>query len=386
MVQSVRRGSSLRRAAREYGVTLRTVQRWVERASDKRLDRIDWSARPAGSPKPLNRMSVATEEHVLRLRGELGKSDLGDAGADAIRAAMIEQKLAPLPSRRTIGRILQRRGILDGRTRVRRPPPPVGWYLPQVAAVIGELDSFDTIEGLVFPGRNELVVLTGISVHGGVTSCWPRPSISAVDVVDLLISRWRQFGLPAYAQFDNALIFQGPHHYPDALGRVIRMCLRLGVIPVFAPPREPGFQNAVESLNGRWQDKVWRRFEPASIEALQASSDRWLAATALRHAARSERAPVRTPFPSDFVLDLQAHPTGTIIFIRRTDDHGFTSLLGHRFSIASHWPHRLIRAEVDLANHRIRIFALRRRDPSDQPLLIEHPYSLPRRRFKVRPN
>jgi transposase-like protein len=144
MVQSVRRGSSLRRAAREYGLSLRTVQRWVERASTKRLDRVDWSDRPGGCPKPLNRMSIATEEHVLRLRGELAKSDLGDAGADAIRGAMIEQQLAPLPSRRTIGRILQRRGILDSRTRVRRPPPPVGWYLPQVAAVIGELDSFDT--------------------------------------------------------------------------------------------------------------------------------------------------------------------------------------------------------------------------------------------------
>lgn len=367
-------------------MSLRTVQRWVERASTKRLDRVDWSDRPAGTPRPVNRMSIATEEHVLRLRDELVKSDLGDAGADAIRTAMIEQHLSPLPSRRTIGRILKRRGILDGRTRIRRPPPPIGWYLPQVAAVNSELDSFDTIEGLSFRGASELTVLTGISVHGGITSCWPRPSISAVGVVELLISRWRQFGLPAYAQFDNALIFQGPHHYSDALGRVIRTCLRLGVTPVFAPPREPGFQNAVESLNGRWQTKVWRRFEHASFEALQMLSDRWVAAIANRHAARCERAPSRSPFPSDFVLDLQAHPTGMIIFIRRTDDRGFTSLLGHPFPIDPHWPHRLVRAEVDLANQRIRFFALRRREPSDQPLLAEHPYVLPHRRFKVRPN
>jgi transposase len=153
MVQSVRHGSSLRRAAREYGVSLRTVQRWVERAATKRLDRVDWSDRPAGSPKALNRVSLATEENVLRLRGELAKGDLGDVGADAIRTAMIEQQPAPFPSRRTIGRILQRRGILDGRTRIRRPPPPVGWYLPSVAAVSSELDSFDTIEGLSIRGE-----------------------------------------------------------------------------------------------------------------------------------------------------------------------------------------------------------------------------------------
>lgn len=384
MVQAVRRGNSLRPVAREFRVSLQTVRRWVERASTKRLDRVDWSDRPAGAPKPVNRTSMATEEDVLRLRGELAKSDLGDSGADAIRAAMIEQQIAPIPSRRTIGRILQRRGILDGRSRIRRPPPPIGWYLPQVASGGSELDSFDTVEGLVLRGGTELTVLTGISVQGGLTSCWPRQSITAADVVELLTGRWREFGLPAYAQFDNAMIFQGSHQHPDAVGRVMRICLLLGVTPVFAPPREPGFQNAVESLNGRWQTKVWRRFQHASLPDLQQRSDRWLAATALRHAARSERAPARPPFPLHLDLDLHAHPAGTIIFIRRTDEHGFASLLGHRFLIDSLWPHRLVRSEVDLDLHRIRFFALRRRAPSDQPLLAEHPYSLPRRRFRLR--
>ena len=87
MVRSVRRGSSLRRVAREFRVSLRTVQRWVERAGSKRLDRVDWNDRPAGAPKPVNRTSIAIEQDVLRLRGELAKSDLGDSGADAIRRA-----------------------------------------------------------------------------------------------------------------------------------------------------------------------------------------------------------------------------------------------------------------------------------------------------------
>src|SRR5688572_13987147 len=129
MVHAVRRGHSLRRVAREFGVGLRTVQRWVERAAATRLDRVDWTDRPSGAPRAVNRTTTAIEETVLRLRGELALSDLGDFGADAIRAAMIEQQIASIPSRRTIGRILQRRGILDGRKRVRRPPPPIGWYL-----------------------------------------------------------------------------------------------------------------------------------------------------------------------------------------------------------------------------------------------------------------
>jgi transposase len=383
MVHAVRRGSSLRKVAREFRVSLQTVRRWVGRASTTRLDRVNWTDRPAGAPKPVNRTSTATEEEVLRLRGELAKSDLGDSGADAIRLAMIEQQIAPIPSRRTIGRILQRRGILDARRRIRRPPPPIGWYLPEVLSGRCELDSFDTIEGLALRGGMALSILTGISVHGGRISCWPKPSMNAASVVALLASRWQELGLPAYAQFDNALIFQGPHQYPDAVGQVIRTCLLLGVTPVFAPPREPGFQNAVESLNGRWQTKVWHRFEHACLADLQQRSDRWLAATALRHAVRSERAPARRPFPANLTLDLQRHPAGTIIFIRRTDDGGVASLLGHRFFVDSHWSHRLVRCEVDLDLGCIRFFALRRRDPSDQPLLAVHPHSMPRRRFKL---
>ena len=35
---------------------------------------------------------------------------------------------------------------------------------------------------------------------------------------------------------------------PDAIGRLTRLCLALGIIPVFAPPREPGLQNAIEGF------------------------------------------------------------------------------------------------------------------------------------------
>jgi len=48
MVAAVRRGHSPRKVAKRFGVSLRTVQFWVGRASGQRLDRIDWSDRPRG--------------------------------------------------------------------------------------------------------------------------------------------------------------------------------------------------------------------------------------------------------------------------------------------------------------------------------------------------
>jgi hypothetical protein len=74
-------------------------------------------------------------------------------------------------------------------------------------------------------------------------------------------------------------------------------------------------------------------------------------------------------------------PHGRIVFLRRTDAAGTVHLFGRHFLVDRHWTHRLVRAEVNLAAEEIRIHALRRRDPSDQPLLTRVPYALPHRQF-----
>ncbi|MGH9365972.1 MAG: hypothetical protein ACRD1B_12030 [Thermoanaerobaculia bacterium] len=205
--------------------------------------------------------------------------------------------------------------------------------------------------------------------------------ITARRTVEALLEHWQRFGLPAYSQFDNDTRFQGAHQWPDSLGRVIRTCLSLKVTPVFAPPREPGFQAAVEAYNGRWQAKVWKRFHYPSLSALQDQSARFVAAARARAASRIEHAPIRHPFPTLWQQDLQVPPRGQIIFLRRTDQNGVIQLLGHRFSVDSLWPHRLVRTHVDLDAHIIRFFALRRRQPDYQPLLAEIPYQLPHKPF-----
>src|SRR3954447_9973305 len=358
MVAAVRRKTPMREVARRYGVALSTVQLGVARAADRRLDRVDWSDRPDGPPRPVNRSTAELEDLVLTTRRELkDTSDLGEFGAAAIRRALVERGVTPLPTVRTIGRILERRGALDGRRRVRRPAPPPGWYLPDLAGRRVELDSFDIVEGLVIKGGTPVEVLNGISLHGGLTASWPMGVVTAKAVVEALLEHWRAVGLPGYAQFDNDTIFQGPHQHKDVVGRVMRACLSLGVVPVFAPPRETGFQASIEAYNGRWQAKVWARFVHGSLEGLQACSARYVAAARSRAAARIESAPSRRPFPEDWALDLQAHPRGRLVYLRRTGERGAVELLGRRFEVAATWPNRLVRAEVDLDTDRIRFHA-----------------------------
>jgi hypothetical protein len=115
------------------------------------------------------------EDLVLDLRRQLrDHSDLGLVGAEAIREELQRRGVTPLPSVRTIGRILVRRGVLDARRRVRRPAPPPGWYLPDLARRRGELDSFDVVEGLVLADGPRVEVLNGVSLHGGLVVSWPQ--------------------------------------------------------------------------------------------------------------------------------------------------------------------------------------------------------------------
>jgi hypothetical protein len=380
----------MRSVARRFRVSLCTVQRWVARAKGKRLDRTDLADRAAGGGISSRRTPSATEDLVLAARADLkANSDLGEYGAVAVR-----DRLAGIdgvaPSVRTINRIFQRRGVLDASRRVRRPAPPPGWYLPDLAKHRVELDSFDLVEGLVV-GRTDATpsldveVLNAVSLHGGLVGSWPAGVITAKFAAKCVEQHWRAFGLPRYAQFDNDTVFQGPHQWPDTFGRVTRLCLGLGVVPVFAPPRETGFQAAVENFNGRWQAKVWARFTHASLAGVLDRSDRFVTAARLHSAPRIESAPPRRPFPDEQwkpARTLREPLAGRVVFLRRSDAQGRVTVLGRTFDVDTLWPGRLVRADVDLDAREIRFHALRRREPDNHRLLCTAAYTPPTRKFR----
>jgi hypothetical protein len=344
---------------------------------------VDWGDRPP-VPRTTRRTPADIEDLILDLRRQLAEqSDLGHGGAQAIFEALLERGTTPLPSIRTIGRVLRRRGALDGKRRVRRPPPPPGWYLPDVAARQAELDSIDIVEGLAIKGGPYLEVLNAVSLHGGLVGSWPHEgAVTAAWAVEALIEHWRGVGLPRYAQFDNDTIFTGPHTRRDTIGRVMRLCLGLGVVPVFVPPRETGFQAMIEGYNGLWQAKVWARFTFTAPAGVREQSDRFVAAVRARRSERIDTAPARRAFPAPWRLDLQSHPRGRIVFVRRTGAVGAVRLLERSHAVDPRWANRLVRAEFDLDAGKIRVYALRRKEPTAQPMLREIDHRLPRRRFR----
>lgn len=383
MVRLVRSGKSMHLVADRLRIGVSTVALWVGRAKGYRLDSVDFADRSPGCVRGWNRVARRVEQRIAELRKTLREeSILGEYGARAIQIALEAEMSSAPPSLATINRALSRQGLQDAARPIRRAAPPKGWYLPAVAAGEAELDSFDLIEELKIANGPLIWVLNGTSLHGGLVDSWPLAQATAKLVLERVLARWQHDGLPTYAQFDNGTQFQGAHQFADSVGRVSRLCLALGVIPVFAPPREPGFQNAIEGFNGLWQAKVWQRSKFEDMAQVKAASARYVSAHRARSSARRERAPERRPMPPNFSLNLNAKLKGTMIFLRRADEHGRAELLGQTFEICEHWAHRLVRCEVDFTQQRIRFYALRRRDPADQPLLHELPYRREHKRFQ----
>src|SRR5436190_12813518 len=110
MVAAVRRGQSLHQVAARFRVSPATVLRWVRRAHGRRLDRVDWSDRPR-APRRTRRCAAALEDLILDIRRHLREqSDLGFYGAAAVLDELARRHGGPLPSARTVNRILERRG------------------------------------------------------------------------------------------------------------------------------------------------------------------------------------------------------------------------------------------------------------------------------------
>jgi hypothetical protein len=221
------------------------------------------------------------------------------------------------------------------------------------------------VEGLCLRGGRQVEAFNVVALWGGAVDTTTATVITTVHAIDGLRARWERSGCPQFLQCDNDTVFTGAHAQRPYLGRLVHWCLCVGVVPVFTPPAELGFQAAIEAYNRRWQDRVWRRWRHPHFSALQRRSDAFVAAYTTR--ARLQRT---EPLMRRSWSEPTHHPrVHRIVLLRRLDASGSVVLCAQRLPIAEHWAHRLVRCELDLQRQRARIYALRRRDPRIQPLL-----------------
>lgn len=263
--QALRREAIRRRLAgerrceicRDLDRSLRWFDKWwTVYRHDPYSDLADRLRAPHTSPQQMPTDIVQT---VVGLRRTLEAAKTPDTrygliGPGAIQGRLIELKLQPVPSPRTIQRILQQHALTHplgaGQARAYYPWP-VAWDVNVIQATDiitrhvcgGEaIENFHTIDHF-----SHAVWLTQ---HADQTSATARAH---------LLKTWANLGLPLIHQFDNEGAFCGGHTHPRIIGQVVRLCLWCGVEPWFTPVYEAERNYQVETFHSLWVKSFWSR-------------------------------------------------------------------------------------------------------------------------------
>lgn len=245
------------------------LYKWVERC---REEGEEWfkerSRRPAQNP---NRTPQEISELVKFIRLELYNDGLF-CGPQAILWQMEDRGIEPLPSERTIARILAREGLTHRRTGRYEPK---GVKYPQwPAQQAGQVHQTDYLGPCYLRGR-EVIRFHGLnSVDLATGRCATQPVLSKAkdQTICAFWATWLRLGLPKIQQVDNELVFYGSPVHPRGMGQMIRLCLLNGVEPCFIPIREPWRNGVVEKFNHHFIQGLLQRVTMASVEDLKRES------------------------------------------------------------------------------------------------------------------
>ena len=232
------------------------LYKWVNR-----FDPSDLSWCESRSTRPnsnLNRTLREIEELVKMLRLSL-YNDPGDLfyGAQAILWEMEDLGVTPLPSERTINRILARHDLTHKRT---GPYEPKGTPYPVLpVGRPNQTHQADLVGPRYLKGPIRFYSHNGVDLATGRCGVEPIPGKNSQNIINGLWSIWGRMGIPENLQIDNEASFYGSRRYPRAMGSLIRLCLHNGVEPWFIPMSEPWRNGVVEWFNNHHKQKFLRK-------------------------------------------------------------------------------------------------------------------------------
>jgi transposase InsO family protein len=278
-------------------------------------------------------------------------------GAHAILAELKALDVHPLPCARTIERVLQRNGLTLPRVRLAPLLPRQEYPGPQARAS-NQLHQVDLVGPVYLKGRSHrYYIWVGKDAFDGAVYLRLAESRRMDEVLGFLIECWKDLGRPAQVQFDNARELCGWGASARYLSRVIRLCLRFGVEPVFIPPAMPEHNGSVENFNGWFQPRLFqRRFHRPGD--LRRELTRLQEAVNAQHVhprlggltpAQHRRGQRLQKLPPGFVVPSGRLPlsAGRVTFIRRVSPAGTVSILSQSFRVGKRHKGLYLRLVVD---------------------------------------
>jgi transposase InsO family protein len=309
-----------------------------------------------------SRLAPDLERTIISVRHRLesplhASTRYGLVGATAILAELKALQVRPLPCARTIERVLERAGLTMPRVRLARLLPTHVYPTP-LAHDSNHLHQVDIVGPLYLKGqRQRYYIFTCKDVFDGAVSLKLGRSRRMEVVLDFLGDCWKTLGRPQQVQFDNAREFLGWGPAARYLSRVIRLCLRFAVEPIFIPLARPQRNGSIEHFNGWFQPRLLQRhFTRAG--ALRGELQRLQDTVNTHHVQRRlggltpeqyRRRRKLQKLPPRFVVptDLLPIAAGRVSFIRQVTPSGTIHLLGQTYRIGKRLKGQYVKAVLD---------------------------------------
>lgn len=249
-VQRFLDGEKAESVCASLGRTKSWLYKWVARSADSDDS---WSESLSKCPHGNStRTPPAIEEIVKMVRLNLYNRDLF-CGAQAIHWEMEDLGVAPMPSIRTINRILSRNGLTHRRTGIYETK---GKAYPKLPSLLpNQTHQADLVGPCYIEGPVRFYSLNVVDMATARCGLHPSRSKSGRSIIAGFWSAWKRMGIPDNLQIDNAMTFAGSPKYPRNMGLLIRLCLHNGVEPWFIPVAEPWRNGVIEKFNDHYQQR-----------------------------------------------------------------------------------------------------------------------------------
>jgi len=268
-VERYSNGEHITSIAQSMGYSRKWVYKWIER-HDSSDDADGWSQSRSSSPQSRPRqLTIKIVEAVKMVRLSLYNQGLF-CGAQAIEWELIERGVEPVPSLRSINRILSREELTHRRTGSYEPKGKK--YPTLVGSEVNQVHQSDYVGPCYLNGPVRFYSFNSVDLATGRCSVNPVISKAGQNTVDAIWSSWCRLGIPTYQQVDNEAVFFGSRQFPRGMGNVIRLCLLHGVEPWFIPMAEPWRNGVVEKFNDHYRKGFLSRVQMQGEDELRAQS------------------------------------------------------------------------------------------------------------------
>jgi putative transposase len=307
-------------------------------------------------PERIRQLVVATRQRLHRRR-------VGLSGPQAIQDELRHARLLrPVPSLATIKRILHDAGV------IRRPRLPVRGYFPQPTATPTYVLHAMDWTARYLSGGAKLFVFHTLDVQTRALTQTLHTDKTSATVRAHALATWQSQGLPDGLQLDNDAAFNGGYKVVRVFGAFVRLCLYVGIEPIFLPVGEPKRNGVVERLHGLWSQTFWRRYRFAGLADVRQAAPQFLRwygqqyhPIALRGAtpSQAQQQVTRRHLTDE---ELQSLPVvlpltaGRMHFVRLVDEQGQITLLNESWKVGRRLAGQYVWATLSTQRRRLLIY------------------------------